>query len=521
MSAKGFKINGEVHRYDYSSLDNIDVQTSHIHSGAITVDKLDSDVKNSLERVNDVYEQMTVSGIENGTPYTSRPVGGSSEINSQENLNKVIGGTICIEQLVDGSFGSSTGWSRISSNCTLTFESGGVLSVQTNTTSNANGAKYAATIIPSHKYICRVQVKPTAQTKVRFMYTSATGGSASGTRKQTISNTSAWTWYESIVNIGSDSTATAFSFYTDADGQLSANAKVRLQNMTVFDLTGMLGPTIADYVYNLEVSTTGAGITWLKNHFSFFGKDYIDHAAAQLLSVKTSAHKTIGFNAYNNITGKAKIFGGNVYQITGSYGTISLNGTSISPDANGYFTPSENGELVVIGGNSTDTCVHLKWDGSRDGEWEAYNEHTYNLDSDLELRGIPKLDASNNLYYDGDEYVPSGAVTRHWGIRAYQSGDVTNGSTMITDGTNTVYQLSAATVTSAAAYTASQTCDRFGTEEFVDSRAVPMPVGHDTVYVAGVTFPIGLPDPPTSNGTYKLLCTVSNGAVVYSWVSNS
>lgn len=40
----------------------------------------------------------------------------------------------------------------------------------------------------------------------------------------------------------------------------------------------------------------------------------------------------------------------------------------------------------------------------------------YALDSSLTLRGIPKLDASNNLYYDGDTYESDGTVTRKYGI---------------------------------------------------------------------------------------------------------
>ena len=38
----------------------------------------------------------------------------------------------------------------------------------------------------------------------------------------------------------------------------------------------------------------------------------------------------------------------------------------------------------------------------------------YPLDSDLTLRGIPKLDSSNNLYYDGDIYENDGTVTRRY-----------------------------------------------------------------------------------------------------------
>ena len=41
---------------------------------------------------------------------------------------------------------------------------------------------------------------------------------------------------------------------------------------------------------------------------------------------------------------------------------------------------------------------------------------TYPLDADLTLRGIPKLDASNNLYYDGDVYTSDGSVTRKYGV---------------------------------------------------------------------------------------------------------
>lgn len=41
---------------------------------------------------------------------------------------------------------------------------------------------------------------------------------------------------------------------------------------------------------------------------------------------------------------------------------------------------------------------------------------TYPLDSTLTLRGIPKLDSSNNLYYDGDTYESNGTVSRRYGI---------------------------------------------------------------------------------------------------------
>ena len=108
---------------------------------------------------------------------------------------------------------------------------------------------------------------------------------------------------------------------------------------------------------------------------------------------------------------------------------------------------------------------------------------SYPLDDALTLRGIPKLDSNNELYYDGDTYASDGTVTRKYGIRAYTEGDATDGSTMITDGTNTVYKLITPTTESADAYTQSQ---RVGaTEEFVDERSVPIPVGNNTLYYDG------------------------------------
>ena len=65
---------------------------------------------------------------------------------------------------------------------------------------------------------------------------------------------------------------------------------------------------------------------------------------------------------------------------------------------------------------NNDICINLSHDGSRNGEYEPYVKHTYPLDSSLTLRGIPKLDSSNRLYYDGDSYASDGTVERRYGI---------------------------------------------------------------------------------------------------------
>jgi len=59
---------------------------------------------------------------------------------------------------------------------------------------------------------------------------------------------------------------------------------------------------------------------------------------------------------------------------------------------------------------SVQATAHKTYDG--DGNVIG----NYALDSSLTLRGIPKLDASNNLYYDGDTYESDGTVTRKYGV---------------------------------------------------------------------------------------------------------
>ena len=105
---------------------------------------------------------------------------------------------------------------------------------------------------------------------------------------------------------------------------------------------------------------------------------------------------------------------------------------------------------------------------------------TYPLDSTLTLRGIPKLDSSNNLYYDGDTYESDGTVSRRFAERAYQSGDESLADA-ITDGTTTVVKLATSTTETAQPYLNPQIVG--DTEEWVTTGIVP--VGHETKCYAG------------------------------------
>lgn len=165
----------------------------------------------------------------------------------------------------------------------------------------------------------------------------------------------------------------------------------------------------------------------------------------------------------------------------------------------------------------------------------------YPLDSSLTLRGIPKLDASNNLYYDGDEYTSDGKVKRKYGIvdlgslayridtygnfiatisdikipystnvmcpiyrlnivtvdllnnmefRTFSNNEVGFKNTLYTDatafkaamsGVMLVYELATPTTETATPYTNPQNVSKYGTLEYVTNSIVP--VGHKTTYL--------------------------------------
>lgn len=147
-------------------------------------------------------------------------------------------------------------------------------------------------------------------------------------------------------------------------------------NIQLFDLTQMFGSTIADHIYSLEKTTAGAGVAWFKKLFPL---DYYPYDEGTLLNVNPAGIKTVGFNAYDKSTGKAELIGGNQYQITGTYTSLSYStGEVLTPDSTGCFIPTKTGELTVTGGGEN-TCVHLTWSGYRNGDYEDYWTRTRDI----------------------------------------------------------------------------------------------------------------------------------------------
>lgn len=698
MSVSGFKINGVTKKYNYADLDNIDVQTSHIHddavtrnkiadgevignkiaeaaitrnkiadgaigndeieNGAVSATKLGSDVINVLDNkanVDGAYEQMTVGnaeqlvstvGVTDNSPYNFRTSGGSIDIGDRE-TGTIIGGTIAWNQQMQemsstyyATDGSST--VSISDDVATVIPSaryGGIKAKSNNYPSNING----------HKMLAVASVKSES---MRIIF------SLNGIIRSPSLFTPSQDWQTIYLLISADSTENkSFRLRVNDTSDFSA---FYVKNCMVFDLTVLLGSTIADYAYTLESGTAGAGIAWLKK-YGYFTKPYYPYAAASLQSVATIAHKTVGFNQWdeewevgglpngvpdstvNKIRSKnycrcienTVYYGriGGAYALTAWFYDANNNVIGSASASNRTFTTPNSAcyfKLAFESGYGKtynhDICINLHWDGERDGEYEAYEAHTYALD-DVELRGVLKLDASNNLYYDGDEYAPDGTVERRYGVvdLGTLSWEKTSGknnlfntrtplSTAAYGGTNSdvckaicakyvaasstntysnetdktvsftstgycyiedtaytdaatfkaamsgvylVYKAKTPTTESADPYTNPQIVDDWGTEEYVDygyytgTRDVSIPVGHNTWYAANlraklemspnspdgdglyavrqsggintyeeIIFPTELPPAPTSDGTYRFVCTVADGVATYSWESN-
>lgn len=379
---------------DYNGLAYFKQKNDALYAKATDLSNL-SDVVAQKANIDGSYELLTSGnaeqlvstvGVENNAPYVFRTTGGSADVGDRMNLKAVVGGTVA--------------WNQLVQNANITF-----------TSESTDTRALFFVLRKSASPYTTLFSKQNVQTGIlASIIASSFDGYAGMTHSGSQRNIR-------ITPVDGFQLVNGHKYYfkvnfTGVD--TSTVGGIVAKDIQVYDLTAMFGSAIADYAYTLESGTAGSGIAWLKS-YGFFTKPYYPYAAANLQSVKTSAHITYGFNAYDNSTGKAKVVGGMMYQITGAYTALSLDGTTITPDANGYFTPSANGELTVTGGNDTTTCVHLKWDGERDGEFEQFEQHTYAID-DVELRGIPKLDASNNLYYDGDVYTPDGTVARRYDV---------------------------------------------------------------------------------------------------------
>lgn len=380
------------------------------------------------------YEAMTVGDaeqlvatqfVEDNEPYLFRPTGGSSDVGNRTYIEAIVGGTVAWNQLVNtlpnetrNGLAYSTNNGKISITGTVQGAPDyGQFDLTKDVKFKRDGRKYL--ILLSQTLDVGISGYDHASRNAFFFSKTA----------------------------GTDWSGYIFLYVEEGETVSVSNLSVN-----VFDLTQMFGTTIADYIYSLEQSQAGAGVAWFKK---LFPKDYYEYNAGELLSVEgLQSHDTVGFNQWDeewelgglSIVGlptpsTTKIRGKNYNPVTPNtkYYAYVKSGYKIyiaAYDADKNFISYLPYEGIIRGVFKTpskaryirldiataygatynhDICINIS-DPSRNGEYEPYEKHSYPLDSSLTLRGIPKLDASNNLYYDGDEYTSDGKVKRKYGL---------------------------------------------------------------------------------------------------------
>ena len=443
-------------------------------------------------------------GTEDKVPYLFKAVehdGRDSE------TDMLVGGTIAWNQLLqNGNFANgTTGWSGASASLAVTD---GVAKVTfTGSAWNNDLRQNSAPVIANHVYLFHSFNR--ASSAMNLTYRGLSGQNA----LRQFSVTTSWGEFGSMFK-PTTVTQNGLGITLNGNGSSLSGEWFETKNFNCFDLTQMFGSTIADYIYSLEQSTAGAGVAWFRK---LFPKPCYAYNAGTLLSVNASKHKMVGFNAWDEVAEEGGISTSTGQNITSAGNSRTKNYIPVVPNTKYYFKSpvtlglrfydaSKNiiGDYALSANNSytmpndchflrfvivgvtayaNNICVSLYWDGERAGEYEEYKTWEYPLDSDLELRGIPKLSAANELYYDGDTYESDGTVTRNTILRAYQSGDESLANA-ITDGTNTVVYSANASTESADPYQNPQIVDDFGTEEYVvtEQSGVAVPVGHISTY---------------------------------------
>ena len=524
------------------------------HSGVTVYDSPTQNAEDGKSYSQDFNVSLTPTSTDT-TPYLFKAVG---DVYGDRLEDKIVGGTVAWNQYVNGYSGIDTTHTT----------SGGVVTITPTSSSNrfvAEENRDYISVVNGHKYLATVEIKSDGEHNVGFQ-----NYRIDGVKK---TNSATWTQLSIIVNATSTDRV-YFQLYSPSNTVY----QIKDGSFNVIDLTQMFGSTIADYIYSLEQANAGAGVAWFKK---LFPNDYYAYNAGELLSVEgLQSHNAVGFNQWDEewevgiFDNNGEPYGaatnairsktfckcvpntayycrssktGSEYYIQMFYYDANKNFISRAYENNRTFTTPQNAHYFKIctqtssyiygGTYLNDICINLSWSGYRNGEYEPYEKHSYPLDSSLTLRGIPKLDASNNLYYDGDEYTSDGKVKRKYGVvdlgtlnwakasygfyswdletqivslnaicSKYQTGGNTDtpniimprysdGALIVTDTSYTdatafkeamngvmfVYELATPTTETATPYTNPQIVSKYGTLEYVTNSIVP--VGHKTTYL--------------------------------------
>lgn len=436
-------------------------------SGRFTVTNLQVE-SGTVETAYEPYTKQTVSQefdvsltptSKDTDPYLFKAVG---DIYGDRLEEDIVGATVNWNQLVKV---PSSDKSKTENNVTITDNRDGSFTIQTTSSgasANVNvdvavGAN-SVVILPNHVYL-----------KTGAVYSK---------QVYIVDDFSAWNLTNADEKIFKKTSANNGETYSTIRVMQGAviTSPIRVYPKTI-DLTAMLGTSIADRAYAMEQAQAGSGIAWLKS-YGFISDEYEEYDTGTMKSVEATEHVTTGKNLLNvrmaTVTkagveysylsnGRVKLngtkYGSNNANFTdvitslpaGTFtvkasvvsGTAKTSGGSDFTGINFYLVDSNGTQkgltynsggtartftldepfkgylrLIIYNDNIVFTNCEIEIQaelGSTATAFEPYTSHTYPL-GNVTLRGIPKVDANDNIYYDGDTYTADGTVTRKYGI---------------------------------------------------------------------------------------------------------
>lgn len=392
-------------------------------------------VGNALELVSTVKENDQV-------PYYYRTTAGNAEAGDRAYINAIVGASAVVNQLIqDGNFTDATKW--VASNATLSIANN--IATITATAQWGRVRTLPISVITGHKYLVVADIK------------GATSNYLDAMNFGNVYVTQAGVW-QTLSIVVTASVTSASRYVAFGDRATSDWASFQVKNAYAVDLTALFGyASVADYLSTLDTASRGSGYTKFKSWgFDFSNLGYTDNTLESISGL--SEKKTTGLNQWDEewevgvisvddgtsytVTNaiRSKNFcpcvgGANYYLTCGDYTNkyylaicwydadknfisgIYANRMEITAPSNAvYFKITTNIGTVYGNTYKNDICIIIHWDNTYDGVYEPYVEHTYPLDDSITLRGIYKLDSNNNLYADGDRWLPSGEVERRYGV---------------------------------------------------------------------------------------------------------
>lgn len=415
--------------------------TQPVESGAVA-NVISEEVENRNTAIENAISEITsVTTANDKTPYLRR----INQNYDREVLNKIIGGSFAVNQLVqNGNFENANNWSSGIGELTVSNNIARVTYVTTGQY-NQDLRQYMPYLKAGNKYLFNIEHRESTPNSSYFGFNEIDSNITFFQFPQSE------TWVTEQKVFAPSSVTTSYSKRISPMSDVSAyqNSWFEVRNFYIIDLNQMFGSAIADRIYDMEQSTEGSGIAWIKA-YGFFTKDYYDYDTGSIISVKPSAHKISASVVYwyenRNVSTQyvVSLYAEATLKPYTNYKIYCRGAVGARVYPNEYlFSPSNslilNGELQEITVKTLNVLPITNSTRYDDG-WIIFRNHTGNtvvpnftefyiceegVNADpsysvsyplanAELNGIPKLDSNNNLIYDGDEYFPYGLIKRKY-----------------------------------------------------------------------------------------------------------